>query len=184
MSRFYSYGDYQFLLCKPFADYTFVGSAEGADENATTFWEYWLRDERYTSDGFGEWEITYAPYLSVDDAPYFYVIDGDPMDEDTPFFGYQMKNYTMSGDDNNPVIDNETPVQVLSVVNSEMYDDDMELPHSTALSLMATTSAVGGSVRTVSTSTVWHRPLRSRLALTCSRTFTCSAVLTWLLPRT
>lgn len=123
---FYSYGDYQFLLCKPFADYTFVGSAEGADENATTFWEYWLRDERYTSDGFGEWEITYAPYLSVDDAPYFYVIDGDPMDEDTPFFGYQMKNYTMSGDDNNPVIDNETPVQVLSVVNSEMYDDDME----------------------------------------------------------
>ena len=123
---FYSYGDYQFLLCKPFADYTFKGSADGADENCTTFWEFWLRDERYTSEGFGDWEITYAPWLSVDDAPFFWVIDGDPYDDETPFYGYQMMNRTMDGDDNNPIIKAETPVQVLSIVNSEMYDDGME----------------------------------------------------------
>ena len=127
---FYSYGDYQFLLCKPFADYTFLGSAEGADENCTTFWEFWLRNERYTSEDFGQmfglWDITYAPYLSVDDAPIFWVIDGDPYDEEVPAYEYQMKNRTMSGDDNNPVVDSETPMQVLSVVNAEMYDDDIE----------------------------------------------------------
>lgn len=122
---FYSYGNYQFLISKPFADYTFKGSSVGADENCTTWWQFWMRGDEYRSE-IGDTEITYASYFSSDDAPYFWVIDGDPYNEDTPYWGYQMTNFEMEGDDANPVIKNQQAVQVLSLPNSEMYDDDMD----------------------------------------------------------
>ena len=121
---FYSYGDWTFLLTKPFADYTWKGDAYGDDGSYTYVWQFYDRGEEYFD--IDTKDLTYSTFFTVDDAPIFNMVEGDPYSEDSKWYSYQMKNYVMGGTEENPIPEDEFIVQVLSVTNSAMYDDDME----------------------------------------------------------
>ena len=122
----YTYGDYVMLLTKPFGDYTWEGEAYGDDGSYTYIWQYYYHDSQYFE--IGEKNLTYYDNFWVVDAPQFHMVEGDPYDENSVWWTYQLKNYTMSDDENNPVPVSETPVLVASATNDEMlasiFDDE------------------------------------------------------------
>ena len=116
----YSYGNYAFLMNKPFAEFTWEGSIGGMDENTSCAWDVWIRGEYYVMDN--EMSISYADWIAVDDVPIFYAVDGALDDLTADWYDYQMKSYN---DDGTPL-----PLQILSIVYSEQYDDDMDFMYS------------------------------------------------------
>ncbi|MBR4829864.1 MAG: hypothetical protein IKZ92_08710 [Muribaculaceae bacterium] len=122
----YSYGNYQFALAKPFAEYTFKGDGYGNDGSYNYVWEFY---DRYSEDPyfqFGEQELVWTDFFAVDEAPIFYMVDGDIYDESSPIYQYQWCNYDMGGDDDNPVVNGTYPIEIATIPYSEMYDDDIE----------------------------------------------------------
>lgn len=89
----YSYG-HEFALLKPFSDYTFYGSAEGADEQTYYAWDvYYALDANqgnmcHPVDSVKDVTVSYE--MSVQDMPIFYAVDGDPDDPDSKWYSYQM----------------------------------------------------------------------------------------------
>ena len=116
----YSYGNIAWLMNKPFAPFTWQGFIGGADENTHCAWDFWIRGEYYAVDD--EMSITFEDYIAVDDAPIFYAVDGDLDDPAADWYDYQMKSYN---DDGTPI-----PLQILSIVYSEQYDDDVDFMYS------------------------------------------------------
>jgi len=117
---FYSYGNYAFLMNKPHAPFTWEGTIGGADETTSCAWDYWIRGElNSVSD---EMSITFADYIAVDDAPIFYAVDGNIDDPTADRYDYQMRSYN---DDGTPC-----PVQILSIVKSEDYEEGIEFMYS------------------------------------------------------
>ena len=117
---FYSYGNVAFLMNKPFADFTWEGSIGGADETTSCAWDIWIRGEYYGVDN--EMSVSFADYISVDDAPIFYAVDGDLDDISADWYDYQMKSYN---DDGTPI-----PLQILSIAYSEQYEEDVDFMYS------------------------------------------------------
>ena len=116
----YSYGNIAWLMNKPFAPFTWQGFIGGADENTHCAWDFWIRGEYYAVDD--EMSITFEDYIAVDDAPIFYAVDGDLDYPAADWYDYQMKSYN---DDGTPI-----PLQILSIVYSEQYDDDVDFMYS------------------------------------------------------
>ena len=116
----YSYGNYAFMMCKPFADYQFKGVVGGADENTTTCWDVWAAGEYYPFDYTDE--FYFSSTFAADDAPVFYAYDGDLEDPNADYYEYQMRSYN---DDGTPI-----PVQILSVYASEQYEEDVDFMYS------------------------------------------------------
>ena len=122
----YSYGDYSFLLTKPFGDYTWYGDAFGDDGTYTYIWEYHVRDDADNSNPYFEIdtkELTYYDFFWLDDVPKFYLVEGDPYDENSVWWPYQMINYEMNDDDDNPAPIAETPVWIAAATNDEMINE-------------------------------------------------------------
>ena len=117
---FYSYGNVAFLMNKPFAPFTWEGSIGGADETTHCAWDLWIRGDYYAVDDV--MSVTYADWISVDDAPIFYAVDGDLDDAQADWYDYQMKSYN---DDGTPI-----PLQILSIVYNEQYEEGVEFMYS------------------------------------------------------
>ena len=111
---FYSYGNVVFLLKKPFAEYTWVGFIDGADENTHCAWDAW-----YWGDVFYGVDDQMSIKLGdITEAPIFYAVDGDLDDPQADWYDYQMKSYN---DDGTPC-----PVRILSIVKSEDYEEGID----------------------------------------------------------
>ena len=117
---FYSYGNVAFLMNKPFGPFTWEGSIGGADETTSCAWDIWIRGDYYAVDN--EMSVTYADWISVDDAPIFYAVDGELTDPQADWYDYQMKSYN---DDGTPI-----PLQILSIVYNEQYEEGVEFMYS------------------------------------------------------
>ena len=117
---FYSYGNVAFLMNKPFGPYTWEGSIGGADETTHCAWDVWIRGEYYAVDDM--MSVTFADWISVDDAPIFYAVDGELTDPQADWYDYQMKSYN---DDGTPI-----PLQILSIVYNEQYEEGVEFMYS------------------------------------------------------
>lgn len=125
----YSYGNYSFMMMKPFADYTFEGSAEGADESTNYAWDVWIAGDYYGIDDV--MGVTFSSTFAVDDVPIFYAIDGDPNDPNAGWYEYQIKNYDNEEGLSGAITTNsETPAQLLSIPYSEMYEEGVEFMYS------------------------------------------------------
>jgi hypothetical protein len=123
----YSYGNRVFLMNKPFADYVWEGTVEGADENTTTAWDIWIRDQYYAIDY--ETEIAYYDYWSTDYAPIFYAYNGDVSDLNADEYSYQIKSYEVEENVGGGVtVKSETPAEILSSDTDEtialMFGDE------------------------------------------------------------
>jgi hypothetical protein len=128
-SGFYSYGTYSFMMMKPFADYTFEGVADGADESTNYAWDVWIRGDYYAVDDVQG--VTFSSYFAADDVPIFYAIDGDPNDPNAGWFDYQIKNYDNEEGLSGAITTNsETPAILLSIPYSEMYEEGVEFMYS------------------------------------------------------
>ena len=107
----YAYGS-PFLFMKPFAEYTWQGIADGADENTHYAWDVFIytgNDENYVGlDEVKDFSVSYR--METDDAPIFYAVDGELTDPNASWYSYQLKDHTMGGSDAAPVVDSETPV--------------------------------------------------------------------------
>ncbi len=118
----YTYGsadhDTRFLLTKPFGDYTWKADAYGDDGSYTYVWQFWVRDNEYFD--INTKELTYNSFFWLDDAPIFFMVEGDPYDESSVWWPYQMKYYAMNDDDENPIPTGESAVYVASATNDEM----------------------------------------------------------------
>ncbi len=120
----YSYGNWTFLITKPFGEYTYKGDAYGNDGSYTYVWQFYDRQKEYFD--INTQELTYSSFFTVDDAPIFNMVEGDPYSENSDWYSYQMKNFDMGGTDENPEIKGEYPVQIASITNSEMYEEGVE----------------------------------------------------------
>ena len=111
---FYSYGNIVFLLKKPFAEYTWVGFIDGADENTHCAWDAW-----YWGDVFYGVDDQMSIKLGdITEAPIFYAVDGDLEDPAADWYDYQMKSYNDDG--------TSCPVRILSIVKSEDYEEGID----------------------------------------------------------
>ena len=117
---FYSYGNIAFLMNKPFADFTWEGTIGGADETTSCAWDIWIRGDYYAVDNV--MSVSYADYISVDDAPVFYAVDGDLNDGNATWYSYQMRSFNDDG--------TAVPCQILSIVYSEQYEEDVDFMYT------------------------------------------------------
>ena len=106
-----------FLFMKPFANYTYRGHVNGADENTHVAWDIFKYDSEENSifpvDDKMEANVTYG--IEISKVPIFYAIDGDPDDENSTWYDYQMGVINNNGSPENPVVDGSTPFNVFSV---------------------------------------------------------------------
>jgi len=125
----YSYGSYSFLMMKPFADYTFEGTCEGADESTNYAWDIWFGGDYYGIDDV--MGVTFSNTFAVDDCPVFYAVDGALDDPNAAWYQYQIKNYDNEEGLSGAITTNsETPAQLLSIPYSEMYEEGVEFMYS------------------------------------------------------
>ncbi len=117
----YAYGS-PFLFLKPFAEYTWQGIADGADENTHYAWDVFIYtgdDENYVGlDEVQEFSVEYR--METDDAPIFYAVDGDLEDPNASWYSYQMKDHSMGGSDAAPVVESETPVGLFVIPSDKV----------------------------------------------------------------
>lgn len=111
------------LHVKPFAPYTYIGIADGADETTNYAWDYWVDDELYQADGMKDLEVTYG--WNVDTIPIFYAIDG-PIDPSSKWYDFQYKGYKMSGTSDKPIIDASYIDDVMAASNPGALYSDVE----------------------------------------------------------
>ena len=111
---FYSYGNIVFLLKKPFAEYTWVGFIDGADENTHCAWDVWSWGDVF----YGVDDQMSIKLGDITEAPIFYAVDGELEDPAADWYDYQMKSYN---DDGTPC-----PVRILSIVKSEDYEEGID----------------------------------------------------------
>ena len=122
----YSY-DNTFCFFKPFAEYSFNTTTEGADENTYFTWDvfhgYTGEDVDYI-DGT-DIKVTYG--LSTQDMPKFYAVDpvdGDIDHEDAKWFEYQMMDHTMDGTSEAPVLKSQQPVEAWAIPVPDMITSE------------------------------------------------------------
>ena len=83
----YTYG-HDFALLKPFSDYTFCGSIDGADEKTNCAWDVFQGDECVPIDSVMDVTVSYE--MSLQDMPTFYAVDGDLNDMSSKWYSYRM----------------------------------------------------------------------------------------------
>ena len=122
----YSYSN-TFCFFKPFAEYSFNTTVDGADENTYFTWDvfhgYTGEDVDYI-DG-RDIKVTYG--LSTQDMPKFYAVDpyeGSIDDENAKWFEYQMTDHTMEGTSEAPVLKSQQPVEAWAIPVPDMITDE------------------------------------------------------------
>lgn len=83
----YSNG-HDFALLKPFSDYTFHGTVDGANEQTYYAWDVYQGDECVPIDSVLDVTVSYK--MSVQEMPIFYAVDGDPNDWSSEWYSYRM----------------------------------------------------------------------------------------------
>lgn len=127
---FYSYGNYQFLMMKPFKDYTWEGTGTGVDENCIYAWDFWTSGGEYDALDYSQ-TLTFQEGFAVDDSPALYIYDGPFDDPNVQDYMYQMTNYEMEEQLSGAVtVKAAVPVQLLSIPYSEMYEEGVEFMYS------------------------------------------------------
>lgn len=112
---FCSYGNDAFLMGKPYAEFTWEGFIDGADENTHCFWDYWDWGEYSGVDD--EMSIKLAVDTGVVDVPTICAVDGDLDDPAATWYYYQMKCF-------------DNPVKILGYVESEQYEEGVDFMYS------------------------------------------------------
>ena len=83
----YSYGQ-EFALLKPYSDYTFHGTVDGADKQTYYAWDVFQGYECLPIDSVMDVTVSYK--MSIQDMPIFYAVDGDPDDMSSKWYSYKM----------------------------------------------------------------------------------------------
>ena len=104
-----------YLAVKPYADYTFLGIAEGVSDNAEYFWEvqHWIENGPYdeqvwtTVDGK---DLTWRWRYETDEVPTFCVIDNDE------YYSWSLHGYEMTS--SHPAVYEEHKAHLISVPGS------------------------------------------------------------------
>ena len=120
-----------FLYVKPFAEYTYKGVVTGADENTHVAWDifkYGAGDDNYIPID-DEMEPSVAYNFELSETPKFYAVDGEFDDPNAAWYTYQIVDHSMGGNDENPVVESETPVQVFSVPSDAMISGDANVDY-------------------------------------------------------
>lgn len=83
----YSFG-HDVALMKPYSDYTFHGTVDGADEQTNYAWDVFLGNECVPIDSVMDLTVSYK--MSLLDMPTFYAVDGDLNDMSSKWYSYKM----------------------------------------------------------------------------------------------
>ena len=122
----YTWGQ-DFLQMKPFGVYEFETSVYGADENTNYTWDVFFGSGAETETDYvdgRELAVQYSIFDAMQNLPIFYAIDGGLEDPNAEWYQYQMTDYTMEGDSENPKVKSQTPVQAWSIPNSTVVTEE------------------------------------------------------------
>lgn len=122
----YSYGQ-DFLQVKPYGIYQFQTDVYGADENTSYTWDVFFGQGADTQTDYvdgRELAVEYSLFTPFQNLPIFYAVDGPLDDTNAEWYKYQMTDYTMEGDADNPQVKSEAAVQAWACPNSTTITEE------------------------------------------------------------
>lgn len=129
------------VLFKPYAEYTFYTTVQGADSNTDYAWDVYAGSDDYTPVDHKQ-ILKWAYDMSIQPMPVFYAVDGPLDDPMTTWYSYQMPYYSTS---NGTVVDNPRYAEAWAVPNPDVvfnnYNEKVEFL------LSSKTACLGGRNR-------------------------------------
>lgn len=114
------------VLFKPYAEYTFYGSVQNADENTDVAWDVYRAQDDFPEAVDHEFILKTSYDISIEPMPVFFATDGPLDDPMANWYSYQMPYYSIS---NGSYVDDLPYAEVWAVPNSEVvfHEDDEEV---------------------------------------------------------